>query len=62
MQQVPAWVHSAAPRRGEAGITYAHPDFPDMAVTVGDDGILRPASPDEVRLADRLGLPIIHEE
>ena len=53
--------HAAARRRAEPG-TYTHPDVPGIALTADEQGIAYPQAPDEVRLADLLGLPVIHDE
>lgn len=57
----PLAFHAAAPRRFDGGMT-THADFPGVVLSPDDHGVIYPQSPDEVRLADALGLPVIHDE
>lgn len=50
--------HAAAPRRASGSVRVL-PDFPGVVLPEPVAGVIYPQSPDEVRLADALGLPVI---
>lgn len=54
--------HAAVPRLAEPGATLTSPGFPDVVLIADSAGVVRPQTPDEVRLADVLKLPVIRKE
>jgi hypothetical protein len=54
--------HAAVPRLAVPDAVLGHPGFPDIVLTADAEGVVRPQTPDEVRLADALQLPVIRKE
>jgi hypothetical protein len=54
--------HAAVPRLGPPDADLWHPVAPEVTAKVGPDGVFYPQTPDEVRLADALGLPVQAQE
>lgn len=54
--------HAAVPRMAVPDAVLGDPDFPDVELCADKGGVVRPKTPDEVRLADALRLPAIHKE